>query len=113
MFGVVYLGFAAAEEAAFVWLLFAAYGVVMALTDGVGRALVAELAPAERRGSFLGLYHTTIGLTAVLASVLAGVLWDQVGPAAPFALGASTGLAAAVLLAGSAGLWRRPKRAPA
>jgi hypothetical protein len=40
-----------------------------------------------------------IGLTAVVASVIAGVLWDQVGPAAPFALGAATGIAAAVLLA--------------
>jgi MFS family permease len=98
VFGIVYLGFAAANGAAWVWLLFAAYGVNMALTEGVGRAFVAGLAPGERRGTFLGLYHTCIGLTAVGASVLAGVLWDRVGPAAPFALGAATGLAAAALL---------------
>ncbi len=98
VFGLVYLGFAAATGSAAVWPLFAAYGVTMALTEGVGRAFVSDFAPAERRGTFLGLYHTTIGLTAVVASVLAGVLWDQVGAAAPFALGAATGLAAAGLL---------------
>lgn len=98
MFGLVYLGFGAAGGAGAVWPLFAAYGVVMALTDGVGRALVSNLAPAERMGTFLGLYHAVIGLTAVVASVLAGVLWDQVSPGAPFLLGAATGLGAAVML---------------
>lgn len=98
VFGLVYLGFAAASNSGVVWLLFAAYGVTMALTEGVGRAFVSDFAPADRRGTFLGLYHTAISLAAVVASVLAGVLWDQVAHAAPFALGAATGLAAAVLL---------------
>lgn len=97
-FGVVYLGFAGADGGAAVWPLFAAYGLTMAFTEGVGRAWIADLSPSDRRGAFVGLYHTTIGLTAVVASVLAGVLWDQVGPSAPFALGAATGLAAAVLI---------------
>jgi len=99
VFGGIYLGFALAGGGAAVWPLFAGYGVVMAMTEGIGRALVSDVAPAERRGAFLGLYHTAIGLTAVVASVLAGVLWDQVAPAAPFAVGAATGLAAALLLA--------------
>jgi len=101
VFGLVYLGFALTDGTNAVWPLFVAYGVTMGLTEGVGRAFIAELAPADRRGAFLGLYHTAIGLTAVVASVLAGVLWDQVGPATPFALGAATGLAAAALLAAS------------
>jgi MFS family permease len=98
IFGLVYLGFAMAGGSGAVWPLFAAYGLTMALTEGVGRALIADASPSAKRGTFMGLYHTTIGLTAVVASVLAGVLWDQVSPAAPFALGAATGLAAAVLL---------------
>jgi MFS family permease len=98
VFGLVYLGFAMTDGTGAVWPLFGAYGLAMALTEGVGRALISDAAPAGRRGAFLGLYHTTIGLTAVVASVLAGVLWDQVSPAAPFVLGAATGLAAAVLL---------------
>ena len=98
VFGLVYLGFAMTDGTGAIWPLFAAYGLAMALTEGVARALISDAAPAERRGTFLGLYHTTIGLTAVVASVLAGVLWDQVSPAAPFVLGAITGLTAAVLL---------------
>lgn len=98
VYGFVYLGFALAGEGSMLWPLFAVYGVYMALTDGMARALIAELAPAERRGTFLGLYHTGIGLMAVLASVIAGVLWQAVGQPAPFWLGASTGFAAAALM---------------
>jgi MFS family permease len=64
----------------------------------MARAMVAELSPGDRRGTFLGLYHTGIGLMAVAASVLAGVLWSAVGPPAPFWLGASTAFAAALLM---------------
>ncbi len=99
VFGLVYLGFALDKGSGFVWLLFAAYGIPLAMTEGVGKALVSNLSPGERRGAFLGLYNAGIGLTAVVASVLAGQLWDHVSPAAPFALGAGTGLAAALLLA--------------
>jgi MFS family permease len=97
-FGLVYLGFALVGGEGAVWPLFLGYGATMALTEGVGRALVAQVTPPDRRGTFLGLHATVIGLTAVAASVVAGVLWDQMSPAAPFALGAATGLAAAVLL---------------
>jgi MFS family permease len=98
VFGLVYLGFAWTENSALVWLLFPAYGIPLAMTEGVGKALVSNLVPQQRRGAFLGLHATVIGLTAVVASVLAGQLWDHVSPAAPFVLGASTGLAAAALL---------------
>jgi len=72
----------------------------MALTEGIARAFVADLVPSERRATFLGVYHTSIGLMAVASSALAGVLWQAVQPAAPFLLGASTAfLSAALLLA--------------
>ena len=99
VFGLVYLGFALDHGSSLVWLLFPAYGIPLAMTEGVSKALVANLVPGARRGAFLGLHATVIGLTAVVASVLAGQLWDHVSPAAPFALGAATGFAAAVLLA--------------
>ena len=76
------------------------------MTEGIGKAFVSNLVPADRRGSLIGLYQAAIGLTAVVASVLAGQLWDHVDPAAPFLLGASTGIAAAVLLVVVA--WRTP-----
>ena len=98
VYGLVYMGFALTGQGSALWPLFLVYGVYMALTDGMARAMVAELAPADRRGTFLGLYHTGIGMMAVAASVLAGVLWQAIGQPAPFWLGASTGFAAAALM---------------
>ena len=98
IFGFVYLGFAWLPSTAWVWPLFVVYGCYMALTEGVGRALVAEAAPSGRRGTFLGLYHTSVGLAAVLASTMAGLLWQTVDPAAPFAVGAAMAFVAAVLM---------------
>jgi MFS family permease len=98
IFTAVYLGFAVIDASAYVWLLFPVYGVYMALTEGVGRALVAGLVPGERRGSALGLYHGGIGLMALLSSIMAGLLWDHVDASAPFYLGGSTAALAFVLL---------------
>jgi len=98
IFGLVYLGFAWLPSTAWVWPLFVVYGCYMALTEGTGRALVAEAAPLGRRGTFLGLYHTSVGLATVLASVMAGLLWQTVAPAAPFAVGAGMAFAAAALM---------------
>jgi MFS family permease len=98
VFAAVYLGFAVIDAGAYVWLLFPVYGVYMALTEGVGRALVADLVPSERRGSALGLYQGGVGLMALLSSVMAGFLWDHVDASAPFFLGGSTAALALVLL---------------
>jgi MFS family permease len=95
---MVYLGFALAGRGAVVWPLFAVYGVHMALTEGVGRAFVADFVPSERRATALGLYQGAMGGMILLSSVIAGVLWDAVNPAAPFFLGAATALAALALL---------------
>jgi MFS family permease len=98
VFTAVYFGFAVIDAGAYVWLLFPIYGVYMALTEGVGKALVSDLVPGERRGSALGLYQGGVGLMAFLASIMAGLLWDHVGPSAPFFLGGSTAALALVLL---------------
>ncbi len=98
VFSAVYLGFAVAPGPALVWPLFAVYGAYIALTDGVGKALVADLAPRERQATALGLYSTVVGLSALVASVVAGLLWDAVGPAAPFVYGAALAVLAAGLL---------------
>jgi MFS family permease len=98
-FALVYLGFALADRALYVWPLFAVYGLYIAATDGVGKALITDLAPGERRASALGLYGTVTGVAALVASLVAGELWDHVSPAAPFLLGAAAALVAAALLA--------------
>lgn len=105
LYAAVYVGFAFGEGRVF-WALWALYGVYYALTEGVARALVADLVPESgRRGGAFGLYHSAVGVTALPASVIAGVLWQGVGswagfgPAAPFLLGAGLALLAALMLA--------------
>jgi MFS family permease len=98
VFAMVYLGFALASRGAVVWPLFAVYGVHMALTEGVGRAFVADFVPSERRATALGLYQGAMGGMILLSSVIAGSLWDAIDPAAPFFLGGATALAALTAL---------------
>jgi MFS family permease len=109
---LVYVGFARASAPWHAWALFAAYGLVAALTEGAQRALVADLVPAERRGGAFGWYHLAVGLGALPASVLFGVVWERAGAPAAFGLGAGLALAAAGVLA-LAPLHRHPDRAPA
>jgi MFS family permease len=94
VFAAVYVGFGLAGGGAAIWPLFAVYGLYMALTEGVGRAFVADFVPSERRATALGLYQGAMGGMVLLSSVLAGALWDLIDPAAPFFLGGATALAA-------------------
>ena len=66
----------------YVWPLFAVYGVYMALTDGVGRALVTDFVPPRDRATAIGIYTGVTGAMILVSSVLAGVLWDTIGASA-------------------------------
>lgn len=98
VFTLVYLGFALAGGDAAVWPLFAVYGLYMALTEGVGKAFAADMAPPHAVGTALGTYHTLTGLLTFFASLVAGLLWDAAGPRAPFLFGAGAGVLATVFL---------------
>jgi MFS family permease len=86
-----------------VWLLFGLYGIYYAMTEGIAKAFVADLVPQEQRGTAYGLFNAAIGLTALPASLIAGILWQGVGswqgfgPSAPFLFGAGMALLAGVL----------------
>lgn len=97
-YAVAYLGFAMATQAYQIWLLFAFYGVYYATTEGVAKALIADLVISEHRGKAYGIYNAVIGLIALPASVIAGYLWDAVGASAPFFFGASMAALATALL---------------
>jgi MFS family permease len=78
----------------------AVWGVHMGLTQGVLAALVAETAPADLRGTAFGLFNLVSGIALLVASALAGWLWDAYGPARTFQAGALfTALAWFALLA--------------
>jgi MFS family permease len=106
VYGLLYIGFAFVETAWQVVALFSLYGIYYGLTEGGGRAFVADLVhDSEKLGSSYGLYHAAVGTAALPASLLAGVLWQGVGsfsglgPRAPFFCGAVLALVATVLLA--------------
>jgi MFS family permease len=97
VFAGVYAGFAALGGA-HLWWLFALYGVHMGLVQGVANALIVDSAPSAMRATALGAYRVGLGFAALAASLAAGVLWDEVGHAAPFWLGACAAAAALVLV---------------
>ena len=89
-------------------LLLALYGVVLALTEGVEKALVADLVPPERLGTAFGWFHLVTGLGLVPASAGFGLVWERLG--APAAFGASGAFAAAAAIALAATLGPRRDR---
>ncbi|HKA90250.1 MAG TPA: MFS transporter [Haliangiales bacterium] len=99
VYALVYLGFAAATAPWHIWALFAVYGVYFAATEGVEKALIADLAPPEVRGRAFGVYHFLVGVCALPASIGFGVVWDRVSHGAAFACGAALAGAAALGLA--------------
>ena len=105
LYAGVYFGFARASSGWHTWALMAVYGVYYGLTHGVAKAYVADLVPPERRGTAYGVYSAAVGITALPASLVAGLLWQGAGrwggfgPSAPFLFGAALALAAALMLA--------------
>jgi MFS family permease len=96
LYAAVYLGFALAGLAWQAWALFGLYGVYFGLSEGSERALIADLVIPERRGTAFGWYNLAIGLGALPASILFGVVWDHASAGAAFVMGAAFALAAAV-----------------
>jgi MFS family permease len=98
VFAAVYAGFGLARSGTLVWPLMAVYGVYIAATDGVGKALVSDLSPAAERATGQGAFKLATGGAAVVASLVAGVLWQEVSPGAVFALGAVAAVAGLLTL---------------
>ena len=104
LYVAVYLGFARASAGWHAWVLMALYGVYYGLTEGVARAFIADMVPSHLRGTAYGILHAVVGLIALPASIIAGVLWqgigawDGLGPSAPFLFGAGAAFLASVAL---------------
>lgn len=94
IFSGTYFLFARASSASALWILFAVYGFYSALTDGVGRAIVADLVEEKVRATAYGIYNAFTGIAALPASIVFGLLWVRFGPAISFYYGAVLGLLA-------------------
>jgi MFS family permease len=99
VYAAAYAGFAVAGREWQIWALFLFYGLFYGLTEAPEKALVASLAPAGERGLAFGAYHSAIGLAALPASVMFGLLWQRFGPETAFLTGATLALLAALALA--------------
>ena len=104
-YGLVYLGLEIAQTGWQVWTLFAFYGLYYAATEGAARALVTDLVSNATRGTAYGLFNSAVGIAALPASLIAGLLWQGTGawtgfgPSAPFIFGAAMALLAGLLFA--------------
>ena len=89
LYTIVYgaFGFITNQTNWLLWGFWILYGVFYALTEGVEKAFIAELAPASSKATALGFSHTIVGIGLLPASVIAGLLFS-VSPAAPFVFGA-------------------------
>jgi MFS family permease len=98
-YGLFYLGLGLiADAGAWLFILFAFYGLFMAATEGVEKALVADIAPEGRRGTAFGWFNLTAGIFLLPASVVFGWLYQAASPLAAFAFSSGCALLAAVLL---------------
>ncbi|HXI09825.1 MAG TPA: MFS transporter [Thermodesulfobacteriota bacterium] len=97
VYAVVYFLVGLASTPLHAWLLFPLYGVYKGMSEGTQKAYLALLAPAERKATAFGVYHTVNGLMLLPASVIAGYLWDTHGAGATFFYGAAMGLVSAVV----------------
>ena len=112
VFAVVYLGFALATSAWLIWPLFAIYGIYIAATDGVGKALVGDYVTDRNAGTAYGLFAAVSGGALLIASITAGLLWSQLNSRAPFYLGATSSAVALLLLLGWLTLQRHGSTRP-
>jgi MFS family permease len=87
LYGVVYLGIALVSHNAAFIALFVIYGFYTALTAGVERALIVDIAPPQHKAGALGLHAAIVGIGLLPASIIAGFLWKWLGPSAPFLFG--------------------------
>ena len=97
VYAAVYLGFALSSAEWHAWALFVVYGLYFGATEGTEKALVADLVPAARRGTAFGWFNAALGLGALPASVVFGLVWERSGPEVAFVMGAGIAAAATLL----------------
>ncbi len=101
IFLITYYGFSFTKNLWLIGALFCLYGLYQGIFRSVGKAMAADFVPAQIRASGIGWYSTTIGLAGLVASVVAGQLWDKVSHSSVFIYGAIfslTGIISLIIL---------------
>ena len=98
VYALTALGFALLGASWFSVLLFVGYGLFQGIVNPNARTMISLISAEEHRGTFLGIYHTVVGVSAFPASLIAGALWDSFGSQATFIAGAALSVIAFALL---------------
>lgn len=98
VFAIAYAGFGLTDDLLTASALFIFYGLYQGMFRAAGKALAADFVPPHLRASGIGWYSTTVGLLQLAASLIAGLLWDDVGHPSVFLYGAALGAVAVVTL---------------
>ncbi|MDO3625904.1 MFS transporter [Mucilaginibacter sp. BT774] len=98
IFMVSYTGFAVISGVVLIGMLFIFYGLFQGIFRAAGKSLAADFIPAHLQASGIGWYTTTVGLSGLFSSIIAGQLWDNVSHASVFILGALCAFAGAMFL---------------
>jgi MFS family permease len=98
IFLITYLGFALTPNVALIGVLFIFYGLYQGIFRSVGKALASDYVSDELRASGVGWYNATVGLCGLVAGLVAGWLWDQVGHTSVFLFGAVFALIGCIAL---------------
>lgn len=98
IFMVAYLGFALTQNHLFIIALFILYGLFQGIFRAVGKSMASDFVPEFLRAGGIGWYSTTVGIFQLLASIIAGILWDRTGHATVFFYGAAMAAVGGVML---------------
>jgi len=98
VYALIYLGFGFAKNGFQIAILYVLYGLYYGLTEGVEKAVVADLVEGNKRGTAYGLYNGAIGFFFFASSFIAGILWQYISPSAPFIFGAIMSIIASFML---------------
>lgn len=100
LYALIYasFGFITPQSSAALWIFWPLYGLYYALTEGIEKAFVSELAPPDSKATALGAYHTITGILLLPASIIAGALFAS-HPAWPFLFGGAMAIIAVGIIA--------------
>jgi MFS family permease len=97
IFSGTYIIYANTTSSFYIWFVFAIYGLYSAFTDGVGRAIVADLVEDRWRATAYGIYSAFTGIALLPGSLAFGLLWDKYGAPASFYFGSILGIVSLVI----------------
>jgi MFS family permease len=98
IFLIIYLGFALTRNIILIGFLFAFYGLFQGIFRAVGKAFASDFVPEQLRASGVGWYSSTVGVLQLIASIVGGLLWDQISHTAVFWYGAVFAVVSSVAL---------------